>query len=227
MKKLIKIIAIVFGIILAIGMIGIALETPEQKAERELKSKVSEAEQKDKEKSKVSEVAAKQTEQTEQKDKEKLEVERVDDFGITPNKLNDEITKLLNDALKENHSSGKVSVDEDRFKREYDEHFVWGGNINKDGNVSKVIYAITNSKDLQTHTTLLLFHAGATARVLSPNLPKEETAGKVGEMIIGVVKKTADTQKDASGEIVVDGYKYSVNIMPSIGAVVAVIERQS
>lgn len=224
MKKLIKIIAIAFGIILVIGMIGVALETPEQKAERELKSKVSEVadEQKDKEKSKVSEVA---DEQTEQKDKEKLEVERVDDFGITPNKLNDEITKLLNDALKENHSSGKVSVDGDRFKREYDKHFVWGGNINKDGNVSKVIYAITNSDDLQTHLTLLLLHTGATARVLSPNLPKEETAGKVGEMMADVAKQAADTQKDASGEIVVDGYKYTFSVIPSIGAVVANIEK--
>lgn len=38
MKKILKIVAIIFALIFGIGLIGLALETPEQKAEREAKA---------------------------------------------------------------------------------------------------------------------------------------------------------------------------------------------
>lgn len=38
MKKILKIVAIIFALIFGIGLIGLVLETPEQKAEREAKA---------------------------------------------------------------------------------------------------------------------------------------------------------------------------------------------
>lgn len=89
MKKILKWIAIAIGVIFVIGMIGVALETPEQKAEREAKMVAEKAE---KERLKA-EQAEKDRLEAEAKAKEEAEKQAtqepapVADFGMTPQEL--------------------------------------------------------------------------------------------------------------------------------------------
>ena len=70
-----------------------------------------------------------------------------------------------------------------------------------------------------------MMHVGATARVLSPELPKEQSAGQVLKLFESVSNEFTKTNQPAFGERVIDGYKYSLSINPQIGMIVGNIEK--
>ena len=76
MKKLLKWFGIIFAVILGIGVIAVALETPEQKAEREAQAAEEKAQREaDKAERERLEAEAKAKEEAERAEKERLEAE--------------------------------------------------------------------------------------------------------------------------------------------------------
>lgn len=76
MKKLLKWFGIIFAVILGIGVIAVALETPEQKAEREAQAAKEKAQREaDKAERERLEAEAKAKEEAERAEKERLEAE--------------------------------------------------------------------------------------------------------------------------------------------------------
>lgn len=245
MKKLLKWFGIIFAVILGIGVIAVALETPEQKAEREAQAAEEkaqrEADKAEKERLKAEEQAKKDAEkdrleaeekerkaqikaaeeQREADTKEDNEIDVAQDkskplgLGTTPNKLNSEITNIINKAFDANDRPVKIEQNNRAFTATLTNGLVWGGALNDDGTIGSTVYTVSLDGDLAAKTVYMITHMASTARVLSPSLPNEQSAEKVIQMANGVVRQATETKADSKDEVIVDGYKYSVSIMPS------------
>lgn len=216
MKKIFKIIAAIIGILFVIGVI---LETPEQKAEREAKAATEKAEketQRAKEKAEADAKAKAEAEQAakEQAIKEELETTNPVNLGITPKQLGADIDRLLKETVGTDTNLRSVEVDGNIYIFDMGDGAKWYGDIDKTGNVVTSTYTIKYNGDEKGETTALLFFVAATARSLSPELPKEKTAGEVVGVMNDAMTEFLETSKASTKTKIVGNVKYIAEIIP-------------
>lgn len=219
MKKIFKIIAAIIGILFVIGVIGVILETPEQKAEREAKAATEKAEketQKAKEKAEADAKAKAEAEQAakEQAIKEELETTNPVNLGITPKQLGADIDRLLKETVGTDTNLKSVEVDGNIYIFDMGDGAKWYGDIDKTGNAVTSTYTIKYNGDEKGETTALLFFVAATARSLSPELPKEKTAGEVVGVMNDAMTEFLETSKTSTKTKIVGNVKYIAEIIP-------------
>lgn len=219
MKKIFKIIAAIIGILFVIGVIGVILETPDQKAEREAKAATEKAEketQKAKEKAEADAKAKAEAEQAaeEQAIKEELETTNPVNLGITPKQLGADIDRLLKETVGTDTNLKSVEVDGNIYIFDMGDGAKWYGDIDKTGNAVTSTYTIKYNGDEKGETTALLFFVAATARSLSPELPKEKTAGEVVGVMNDAMTEFLETSKSSTKTKIVGNVKYIAEIIP-------------
>lgn len=219
MKKIFKIIAAIIGILFVIGVIGVILETPDQKAEREAKAATEKAEketQRAKEKAEADAKAKAEAEQAakEQAIKEELETTNPVNLGITPKQLGADIDRLLKETVGTDTNLRSVEVDGNIYIFDMGDGAKWYGDIDKTGNVVTSTYTIKYNGDEKGGTTALLFFVAATARSLSPELPKEKTAGEVVGVMNDAMTEFLETSKASTKTKIVGNVKYIAEIIP-------------
>lgn len=219
MKKIFKIIAAIIGILFVIGVIGVILETPDQKAEREAKAATEKAEketQRAKEKAEADAKAKAEAEQAAKKQaiKEELETTNPANLGITPKQLGADIDRLLKETVGTDTNLRSVEVDGNIYIFDMGDGAKWYGDIDKTGNVVTSTYTIKYNGDEKGETTALLFFVAATARSLSPELPKEKTAGEVVGVMNDAMTEFLETSKASTKTKIVGNVKYIAEIIP-------------
>lgn len=222
MKKILKWIAIVFGVFFAIGMIGVALETPEQKAEREAKMAAEKAE---KERLKA-EQAEKDRVEAEAKAKEEAEKqamqepEPVADFGMTPQELGKKIDQKIKDVMNVETALSNVKSGSISFDMDLGEGIIWSGNVNEHGKASATSMQMKVSPgDTQGRAMTLLLLAGATVQALHPDLPDEQAGHKVGKMANDAIQKALETQDAVTDTVMIGDIKHFIEVYPSSGMI--------
>lgn len=239
MKKILKWVAIVFGIFFAIGLIAVALETPEQKAGREAKmaadkaaaeakkaeEKRLEAEEKAKqaelqaEREAEFEVKAKQEaeEKAKTEAKTKAETETAANLGMTAQELGGKIDKILKGTT----NLGTIKTSGSMYSQEIDE-IVWSGNIDKTGKISSSEFkAKIATDDSQDKSMALLVLAGANVQAIHPNATKEESTAKMAKMVNDATSKALQTKQDVNDSFLIGDIKHYVTIYPET-AVIAI-----
>lgn len=216
MKKIFKIIAAIIGILFVIGVIGAILETPEQKAEREAKAATEKAEKEAKEKAEADAKAKAEAEQAakEQAIKEELETTNPVNLGMTPKQLGADIDRLLKETVGTDTNLKSVEVDGNIYVFDMGGGAKWYGDIDKTGNAVTSTYTIKYNGDEKGETTALLFFVAATARSLSPELPKEKTAGEVVGVMNDAMTEFLETSKASTKTKIVGNVKYIAEIIP-------------
>lgn len=236
MKKVFKIIGIIFGVLFAIGMIGVVLETPEQRAERETQMAQDKAEAEAKkarlepeEKAKQTEAEAKKQAELEakakQEDKEKAKTEAEEkakaeapaNLGMTAQELGSKIDKILKGTT----NLGAIKASGSTYLQEVDE-IIWSGNIDKTGNISSSEFrAKITPEDSQDKSMALLLLAGANVRAIHPNATKEESTAKMAKMVNDATAKALQTKQDVDDSFLIGDIKHYVTIYPET-AVIAI-----
>lgn len=140
---------------------------------------------------------------------------KVDDktFGITPdefsNRLSAEAKDVgLGDIPFDNFDLQKGSVN-DAFVVKLSDAIAMNGTVDKNGELKATTFIMGSTENGDTEIMSMLMMAGLTARALSPDLAKEETAGAVTELVVEAMN---GFEKNGEGKAsqVVDGIKYGV-----------------
>lgn len=201
MKKVFKIIGIIFGVLFAIGMIGVALETPEQRAEREAQMA------QDKVEAKKARLEA----------EEKAKAEAPANLGMTAQELGSKIDKILKGTT----NLGAIKASGSTYLQEVDE-IIWSGNIDKTGNISGSEFRAKITPDnSQDKSMALLLLAGANVRAIHPNATKEESTEKMAKMVNAATAKALQTKQDVDDSFLIGDIKHYVTIYPET-AVIAI-----
>lgn len=231
MKKLLKRIAIVIGVLfalfIALGIYIDATSTPEEKAARQAKIEADKAakeaqkaqEQAEKEAKEKAEADAKAKAEVEkaakeQATKEELETTTPVNLGITPKQLGADIDRLIKETVKADTNLKSVEVDGNIYMFDMGDGAKWYGEIDKTGNAVTSTYTIKYNGDEKGETTALLFFVAATARSLSPELPKEKTAGEVVVVMNDAMNEFLETSKASTKTKIVGNVKYIVEVIP-------------
>lgn len=198
MKKLLKWFGIIFAVILGIGVIAVALETPEQKAKREAQA--------------AEEKAQREAEYAAQID-DKEEVQPVN-LGMKPQELGSGIDNIIKEISGVDPQLRSVSTNDNIYSVNLGEDIIWYGDLDKTGNIITSMYNVKISDNVEDRMMALLAFAIAKARTLSPDLPKEQVANSVAEVMSRAMKKFNQSLKPTTETQVIGDYKYIVNIYP-------------
>ncbi|AKG08110.1 hypothetical protein AAX06_08085 [Moraxella bovoculi] len=223
MKKILKIVAIIFALIFGIGLIGLVLETPEQKAEREAKA----LQEKQNQSTKI-ENDAEQAKIIESKEEgaevaQTFEIDGKSDiqanFGMTPQELGAKIDKKTSDELGAKTKLATVQTTGNSFIFDLGEGVFWTGNVDEHGMVSASSYRMTVKKgDDKDRITAMLLLVGLTAQILHPDKDSEEI-GKIAKMASSATTKALQTSDAVNDSILIDDIKHYVEIYPSTGSI--------
>lgn len=138
------------------------------------------------------------------------------DFGMTPKQINDGVQSLIGEALDKDFSY-EIKPIEDFFTVDLTPNVNWTGSIESNGNVSEIKYSVLTRSADQADMLLFVFHAGALARTLSPDLPKEQTAGEMASMLSGMIKEIEQNKELVKAEKVISNVKYQSSLDPRTG----------
>lgn len=143
------------------------------------------------------------------------QVEQDKTFGITPDEFGKQFSDVASEAGLGNHDISNFNIKEgevnDVFTEILSDAIALNGVVDKNGELKSLTYIMTGAEDAQTEVMNLAMMAGMTARALSPNLPKEETAGAVISLITESAEKFA-SEDEVKESKVVDNVEYTVMI---------------
>lgn len=217
MKKVFKIIGIIFGVLFAIGMIGVALETPEQRAEREAQMAQDKVEAKKARLEAEEKVKQEDEEKAKTESEEKAKAEAPANLGMTAQELGSKIDKILKGTT----NLGAIKASGSTYLQEVDE-IIWSGNIDKTGNISSSEFRAKITPDnSQDKSMELLLLAGANVRAIHPNATKEESTAKMAKMVNTATAKALQTKQDVDDSFLIGDIKHYVTIYPET-AVIAI-----
>lgn len=138
------------------------------------------------------------------------------DFGQTAQQINDGVQGLLGDALGKEVRYDIKPV-EDFFTVDLTPNVNWTGSIEKNGNVSELKYSVLTKSADKADMLMFTLHIGALARTLSPELPKEQSAGEVAKMLSGMVKEVEQAKDLQKTDKIIGNVKYESALDPNTG----------
>lgn len=133
-------------------------------------------------------------------------------FGITP----DEFGRLLSIEAKEaglgDIAVGKFNIIEgavnDVFIEKLSDAIAMNGTVDKNGELKGVTFIMGQTENGDTEIMNMMMMAGLSARAISPNQPKEQTAGVLTEVVAESIKQFGEKGDGKANKIVGD-VKYS------------------
>lgn len=138
------------------------------------------------------------------------------DFGQTPQQINDKVQGLIGEALGKNVSY-EIKPVEDFFTVDLSPNINWTGSIEPNGNVSEFKYSVLTKSADKADMLMFAFHIGALARTLSPELEKEQSAGEIAKTLSGMVKDIEQAKDLQKTEKIIGSVKYESSLDPRTG----------
>ncbi|WP_201616469.1 zinc ribbon domain-containing protein [Psychrobacter urativorans] len=141
-------------------------------------------------------------------------------LGMTPDEFGERFMAQSKKLGLGEHAWDKVDIKEgavnDTFTIKISDALVLNGGVDKNGELRSLTYIMgkTDKGDEAAMNMILL--GGITARVLNPDLPKEQTSQVVGDLMISAANKFAQTGEATESKIVGD-VKYGVIASKALG----------
>lgn len=140
-------------------------------------------------------------------------------FGITP----EEFGRRLSAQGKElgiDSEVGEFDIEEgsvnDIFSETLSDALAMNGSVDKNGELKGVTYIMGRTENGDKEIVTMMLMAGLTARALSPDLSKEQTAGVLSKIVLEAVQQFSDVGNGKSSTVV-DGITYGAIASKSIG----------
>ncbi len=150
----------------------------------------------------------------------KAETKQDKTFGITPDEYGNRISALVKEVglgdypVKFDIQKGEVN---DTFNVQLSDAIGTIGTVDKNGELKGITYIMGKTEKGDEAIMSMVIMAGITARALSPETPKEQTAGELVKLLTKTMETFSKTQKKTSNELVVGNTKYTVLADPNIG----------
>ena len=135
-------------------------------------------------------------------------------LGMTPQEMGAGIDKIVKEVAKVDTSLKNVQTDGNIYMSQMGNGVTWYGDVDSTGNAVVSTYSIKFNEKDQGEMLAAIIIAGANARVLSPELPKEQTAGELVKVANEAMEKFNDTLKGSAVTKIVGDYKYIVEVVP-------------
>ncbi len=141
-------------------------------------------------------------------------------LGMTPDEFGERFMAQSKELGLGEHAWDKVDIKEgavnDTFTMKISDALVLSGGVDKNGELRSLTYIMgrTDKGDEAAMSMILL--GGITARVLNPDLPKEQTSQVVGDLMVSAANEFAQTGEAKESKIVGD-VKYGVIASKAIG----------
>lgn len=141
-------------------------------------------------------------------------------FGMTPDEYGSRFIAEVKKVGLGDYKWGGVNLNEgavnDTFSVQLSDAIALTGVVDKNGELKGITYIMGRTDEAEKEVVNLLMMAGITARTLSPDLPKEQTAGVLVKLTEEAMTKFSE-EGDASVDKVVGGIKYNVTASKVIG----------
>lgn len=141
-------------------------------------------------------------------------------FGITPEEFGKRLSAQGKELGLENPEVGKFDIQEgsvnDIFSENLSDAIGITGTVDKNGELKGVTYVMGRTDSGDKEIVIMMLMAGLTARALSPDLSKEQTAGVLSKIVLEAVQQFSDTGNGKSSTAV-DGITYGAIASKSIG----------
>lgn len=141
-------------------------------------------------------------------------------FGITPDEFGKRISAEVKKVGLGDVPIGKFNVQKgavnDVFTEKLSDAVMMNGTVDKNGELKGITFIMGQTDKGDQEIMNMMMMAGLSARALSPDLPKEQTAGAITETVVEAVKKFNETG-DGKASKVVDGVKYGAMANKEVG----------
>ena len=141
-------------------------------------------------------------------------------FGITPEEFGKRLSALGAELGLDDVEVGKFDIQEgpvnNVFSEVLSDAVAVNGTVDKNGELKGITYIMGRTENGDKEIVTMLLMAGLSARVLSPDLPKEQTAGVVAKIVREAVEQFSETESGTSSTVV-DGIKYGAIASKSTG----------
>lgn len=141
-------------------------------------------------------------------------------FGITPDEFGLRMSAEAKEVGLGDISVGSFNIQEgavnDVFTEVLSDAIAMNGTVDKNGELKGITFIMGQTDKGDTEIMNMLMMAGLSARSLSPDLPKEQTAGALTQIAAEAIKQFGETG-DGKASKVVDGIKYGAMANKSIG----------
>lgn len=149
------------------------------------------------------------------------EVGKPETLGLTPDEFGKRFVIAVKEFGLDKFPWSKVELTEgavnDTFTKKIRKDLVMTGVVDKNGELKSITYILGKTDDGDQAALTMLRVGGATARVLNPDLPKEQTSKVATELLMDNVKKFESGGDTISDTVVVDGVKYGTTISDMLG----------
>ncbi|WP_286796097.1 hypothetical protein [Psychrobacter sp. UBA6291] len=147
-------------------------------------------------------------------------------FGITPDEFGSRLSAEAKEVGLGDIAVDKFSVTEgsvnDVFSEKISDAIAMNGTVDKNGELKSVTFIMGQTENGDTEIMNMMMMAGLSARAISPNQPKEQSAGVLTEVVVDAVKQFGEKGDGEASKIVGD-IKYSSLANSQLG-IWAVIE---
>lgn len=141
-------------------------------------------------------------------------------FGITPEEFGKRLSVQGKELGLDDVEVGAFDIQEgsvnDIFSENLSDAVGITGTVDKNGELKGVTYVMGRTENGDKEILKMMMMAGLTARALSPDLPKEQTAGALPKMVSEAVQQFSDTGNGKSSTVV-NGITYGAIASKSIG----------
>lgn len=144
----------------------------------------------------------------------KAESEKSVNLGMTPQEMGAGIDKIVKEVANVDTSLKAVQTDGNIYTVQMSDGVTWYGDVDSTGNAVVSMYNIKFKEKEQDEMLAAIIIAGANARVLSPELPKEQTAGELVKVANEAMTKFTDTLQASKSTKIVGNYKYIAEVVP-------------
>lgn len=133
-------------------------------------------------------------------------------FGITPDEFGSRLSAEAKEVGLGDIAVDKFSVTEgsvnDVFSEKISDAIAMNGTVDKNGELKSVTFIMGQTENGDTEIMNMMMMAGLSARAISPNQPKEQSAGVLTEVVVDAVKQFGEKGDGEASKIVGD-IKYS------------------
>lgn len=149
------------------------------------------------------------------------EVDRAKTLGLTPDEFGKRFVVAAEEFGLDKFPWSKVELSKgsvnDTFTKKIRKDLAMTGVVDKNGELKSITYILGQTDEGDQAALTMLMVGGATARVLNPDLPKEQTSKVASELLMNTAKKFTNGGDSVSDSVVVDGVKYGVTASDVIG----------
>ncbi len=141
-------------------------------------------------------------------------------FGITPDEFGSRLSAEAKEVGLGDIAVGKFNLEEgsvnDVFSEVISDAIAMNGTVDKNGELKSVTFIMGQTDNGDTEIMNMMMMAGLSARAISPDQPKEQSAGALTEVVVEAMKQYGESGEGKASKTV-DNVKYSSTASETLG----------